>query len=66
MNVEKIGINAGVVWKALDGAKELSTKDLKKVTKLTEKDLTYALGWLAREGKVSFAENEKDIFVKLS
>ncbi|MDR1652160.1 MAG: winged helix-turn-helix domain-containing protein [Prevotellaceae bacterium] len=66
MNVEKIGINAGVVWKALEGSKDLSTKDLKKETKLTEKDLSYALGWLAREGKVNFSENEKDVYVHLS
>ncbi|GHV44036.1 hypothetical protein FACS1894180_4800 [Bacteroidia bacterium] len=66
MNVEKIGINAGVVWKALESAKELSIKDLKKTTKLTEKDLGYALGWLAREGKVNLSENEKDLYVHLS
>lgn len=66
MNVEKIGINAGVVWKALENANELNIKDLKKTTKLTEKDLSYALGWLAREGKVAFTEIETDIYVKLS
>jgi hypothetical protein len=66
MNVEKIGINAGVVWKALESAKELDIKGLKKVTKLTEKDLNYALGWLAREGKVNFTEGEQEVFVKLA
>jgi len=66
MNIERIGINAGVVWKALEDAKELDIKGLKKTTKLTEKDLTYALGWLAREGKVSFTETETGFLVKLS
>ncbi|MCL1868357.1 MAG: winged helix-turn-helix domain-containing protein [Paludibacter sp.] len=67
MNLEKIGINAGVVWKALESVKELDIKGLKKATKLTEKDLNYALGWLAREGKVNFIEDgEQDTFVKLA
>jgi hypothetical protein len=44
---------------------ELEVKSLKKVTKLTEKDLNMALGWLAREGKVFFREEEKDLFVGL-
>ena len=66
MYIEEIGINAGVVWKVLDDAKEMSTKDLKKKTKLTEKDLNYALGWLAREGKVNFEDKEKELFVHLA
>lgn len=62
---EKIGTNAGIVWNALsDGAKEL--KALKKTTKLAEKDLYAALGWLAREEKVIFTETETEIFVSLS
>ncbi len=61
---EKIGVNAGIVWNALnEGAKEL--KALKKATKLTEKDMYAALGWLAREEKVCFTENETDILVSL-
>lgn len=64
MLTEKIGANAGIVWTALQNG-ELEVKSLKKVTKLTEKDLNMALGWLAREGKVSFREEEKDLFVGL-
>lgn len=63
--IEKIGNNAGVVWNALrEGALEI--KALKKETKLTEKDLYAALGWLAREGKVQFTEEGKDLFVSLN
>lgn len=64
MLTEKIGANAGIVWTALQNG-ELEVKSLKKVTKLTEKDLNMALGWLAREGKVFFREEEKDLFVGL-
>jgi hypothetical protein len=62
---EKIGINAGVIWTALKGG-ELNVKALKKASKLTEKDLNLALGWLAREGKIKFNEVEGDLFVSLA
>ncbi len=61
---EKIGINAGLIWTALNDG-ELNVKALKKATKLTEKDLNLALGWLAREGKVKFNDVEGELFVSL-
>lgn len=61
---EKIGINAGLVWSALAEG-ELNIKAVKKATKLSEKDLNLALGWLARESKISFNEVEGDLFVAL-
>ena len=51
--ITKIGENAGLIWNALQGG-ALTTKALKKATKLKEADLNMALGWLAREGKVTF------------
>jgi len=62
---EKIGMNAGIVWKVLnDGSKDL--KSLKKATKLSEKDLYAALGWLAREEKVVFTETETEVMISLT
>ena len=61
---EKIGINAGLLWTVLENG-ELNVKAVKKVTKLTEKDLNLALGWLAREGKVKFNEVENELFISL-
>ncbi len=64
---EKIGNNAGLVWNALIGQSAMNLKDVKKQTKLTEKDLYAALGWLAREEKVNFSEDANgDTFVVLS
>jgi len=63
---EKIGSNAGMVWNALSGHGEMNLKDVKKVTKLTEKDLYAALGWLSREDKVTIVENEKEVFVSMA
>lgn len=63
--IEKIGTNAGLIWLALhDG--EMNVKAVKKTTKLNEKDLNLALGWLAREGKVSFTEAEGELIVSLA
>lgn len=62
---EKIGSNAGIVWNALNGNGEMNLKEVKKVTKLAEKDLYAALGWLSREDKVVIVENEKEIFISI-
>ena len=56
----KIGENAGIVWNALNDLGKLDVKQLKKATKLrTDKELFAAIGWLAREEKLLFEENEK-------
>ena len=64
MTVEMIGENAGLIWNALQGG-ALTTKALKKATKLKEADLNLALGWLAREDKLTFEENDADVVVAL-
>ena len=57
MITTKIGENAGLIWNALQSG-ALTMKALKKATKLKNDELYLALGWLAREGKVSFSEGE--------
>ena len=66
MNVEIIGLWAGSVWNALNDANgNLGVKGLKKATKLKEKEIYAALGWLAREGKVNIEDAETDVNVAL-
>lgn len=65
MNIEMIGTNAGFIWNALNENKTLSVKEIKKATKLKEKPLYAALGWLARESKINLEETEEDIVVTL-
>ena len=60
-----IGTNAGKIWNLLDESGELSVKQIKVKLDLTDKDLYLALGWLARETKLSFIENKKDLMVAL-
>lgn len=57
-------MNAGLVWNALASGETMSLKQLKKVTKLKDKELFAAIGWLAREGKLNIEanlEDEKDL-----
>ncbi len=63
---EKAGNIAGTIWSALSEANEgLSFKQIKKATKLAEKDFNLGLGWLLREDKISVAEStdEKDPYI---
>ena len=64
---EKIGNDAGRVWKVLDadGTKR-GVKELKKATKLTDKEIYAAIGWLAREEKLAFYQEEDDLFISLA
>ncbi|MDR2475789.1 MAG: winged helix-turn-helix domain-containing protein [Bacteroidales bacterium] len=62
---EKFGINAGLVWNLLNEKGALSFKELKKNTKLTEKDLYAAFGWLAREQKVRFTDESGELVIAL-
>lgn len=67
MNIELIGIWAGVVYKALDSSdtRMLCFKQLKKATKLKKDELMTALGWLGREGKIVLTEHDDDMIVSL-
>lgn len=69
MNIEFIGTSAGSVWTALNEADALSVKQLKKITKLKEKEIYAALGWLAREGKINIVsdpEDAKELIISLT
>ncbi|WP_071146882.1 winged helix-turn-helix domain-containing protein [Bacteroides ihuae] len=63
---EKAGVIAGKIWNALNENEGLTAKELKKATKLVDKDLFLGLGWLLREDKISTTEIEGELFVKLS
>ena len=66
MNVKRIGENAGLVWRTLNGQnRKWEYTELKSVTGLSGSDLNTAIGWLAREGKIQFEEHggrENDLF----
>jgi hypothetical protein len=60
---EKAGNIAGLIWNAISEANaSLTYKQIKKATKLAEKDFNLGLGWLLREDKLAIEEtgDEKD------
>ena len=63
--IEKIGFNAGLVWRALQNG-ALDMKALKKATKLKNDELAFAIGWLAREGKLTFSDKEGELTIALA
>ena len=68
MNTEAIGSWAGLVWNALSATDTVGLKQLKKITKLKEKELYAALGWLGRENKITIQddpEDEKELLISL-
>lgn len=66
MNPEVIGHHAGIVWKTLNTANDQTLKSIKKATKLKDRELLLAVGWLAREGKILFNYEEDDVILTLA
>lgn len=62
---EKAGEMAGKIWKVLDGTEGMTAKQIKKATKLIDKDLYLGFGWLLREDKLATSEVEGELFMKL-
>lgn len=68
MNTETIGTYAGSVWVALSTADAMGVKQIKKATKLKEKEVYAAIGWLAREDKINILpdpEDAKELIISL-
>jgi len=63
---EKIGSDAGLIWKVLDAQGMKSVKELKKATKLVDKEIYAAIGWLAREEKLVFDQEDDDLYLSLT
>jgi len=53
----KIGFDAGKIWHVIANKKSVKVLDLKESTKMEIKDIFLALGWLAREGRISFVKS---------
>ena len=60
MNKHQIGLNAGVVWHLLNDNKRWNYCELKKASGLSDRDLNAAIGWLAREDKIDFDDEQSD------
>ena len=65
MENTRIGLNAGKVWRILNEKGELSMFELRRELGLTFEEVAVAIGWLARENKISFREKDNMLFVKI-
>ncbi len=63
---ERIGGDAGAVWRLLSERGPLGTAALQRLAKLDDRRLWLALGWLAREGKVEASRARGRTVVALS
>ncbi len=59
MDKDMIGIWAGIVWRTLNERGNMSIHELQQTTGLEYEAIYFAVGWLAREDKISFGDNEE-------
>lgn len=64
--IDKIGTTAGEIWRFLDERKDrVSIINLKMSLSLPNSAIYLAIGWLARENKITLIEENNEIFVQL-
>ncbi len=62
---DKIGLIAGKVWKVLSEEGEQTPSTLKKKIKAPTDLVQFAIGWLAREGKLQFTAKGRSVQISL-
>ncbi|TWV09874.1 winged helix-turn-helix domain-containing protein [Bacteroidaceae bacterium HV4-6-C5C] len=65
MDKREIGSNAGKIWKLLSDNAKWDYGTLKRKSGLKDKELGAALGWLAREDKIEFYQDEDELYIYL-
>ena len=66
MKRELIGEAAGRVWETLGAKDEVGILQLPKILKM-KSDIAYqALGWLAREDKITYHNRDGKVYISLS
>lgn len=64
VNKTVIGENAGKVWRTLEN-RRLSWDELVRSTGLEPAELAMAVGWLAREDKISFSSDDGKMYFEV-
>lgn len=60
MDKTTIGLNAGIVWHLLnDNNRKWEYNELRDASRLSDRDLNAAIGWLARENKIEFCHDDQ-------
>ncbi len=59
MNIQTIGESAGILWNLLKSEnRKWDYQEIKKATGLSDRIINAAIGWLAREGKLTIEETK--------
>ncbi|CDB10633.1 MULTISPECIES: winged helix-turn-helix domain-containing protein [Bacteroides] len=59
MNIQSIGESAGIIWNLLQSeSRKWDYQEIKQATGLSDRIINAAIGWLAREGKLSIEETK--------
>ena len=62
---EEIGFTAGVIWRALNDKGELSLVTLRREVNGKTPVFGWAVGWLAREGKIVISREKRSFCIRL-
>jgi hypothetical protein len=62
---DEIGTLAGAIWNILNTKGELTLRKLKKEVGVTAMAFDWAIGWLAREGKIAITQEKRAFRVRL-
>ena len=62
---EEIGSTAGVIWRALNDKGELSLATLRREVNGKTPVFDWAVGWLAREGKIMITREKRSFCIRL-
>jgi hypothetical protein len=65
VDAEEIGKTAGLVWDYLEENGRSSINALYKNLRVSKRLVDAAIGWLAREGKLSFSHEQRGTYVEL-
>ena len=65
MDRKQVCVYAGKVWQLLSNNEKWGYGTLKRKSGLKDKELGAALGWLAREDKIEFEQEEEELYVYL-
>jgi hypothetical protein len=64
MIINKISENAKIICQIIKEKQEIQAAELIRLSRLKDSDFYIAIGWLAREGSISFIVSEKQkVFV---
>jgi hypothetical protein len=63
--IERIGQTAGLVWNFLQSHGESSLSSLEKGVEAPKAMVSMAVGWLAREGKITVKDEKRAVRISL-